>query len=108
AGEPVAFEAEAEEERESPKKRKRIALIVGTSLFVIVLALLPFILNNAGNPPPGTDITPTPTPEISTPTPTPFTIALFQNLTVEASTLFRIFLALLPIIIFAIYEIYRR
>jgi hypothetical protein len=33
---------------------------------------------------------------------------LFQNLTIEASTLFRILLAILPFIIFAIYEIYRR
>ena len=105
--EAVALEAEAEEKRESPEKRKRIALTVGVTLFAIVLALLPLILKDGGNLP-GTDITPTPTPEISTPTPTPFTIALFQNLTVEASTLFRILLALLPFILFALYEIYRR
>jgi hypothetical protein len=100
-------EAAPEEERESPEKRKRIARIVGVTLFLIVLALVPLILKDNG-PGPGNDVTPTPTPEISTPTPTPLTVALFQNLTIEASTLFRILLAILPFIIFAIYEIYRR
>ena len=107
AVEAVVLEAEAEVERESPEKRKRIALIVGVTLFVIVLALLPLIFKDPGTRS-GDDVTPTPTPEISTPTPTPLTVALFQNLTVEASTLFRILLALLPFIVFAIYEIYRR
>src|SRR6185503_10784573 len=38
AVESVALESQTEEERESPEKRKRIALIVGVTLFVIVLA----------------------------------------------------------------------
>src|SRR6185369_8437155 len=38
--EAVALEADAEEKRQSPEKRKRIALIVGVTLFAIVLALL--------------------------------------------------------------------
>ena len=102
------FDSEAvpEEKRESPEKRKRIALIVGVTLFLIVLALVPFIKIGGGGP--GNDVTPTPTPEISTPTPTPLKIALFQNMAMEVSTLFRILLALLPLFIFAIYELYRR
>src|SRR5262245_46348247 len=48
------FDAEAgrEEKRESPEKRKRVALIVGVTLFLIVMALVPFIIRNGGSPPP--------------------------------------------------------
>src|ERR1041384_849640 len=106
AVEPVAAEAEVEEERASTTKRIKFALIA--ALLLLAVIGLPRLPNVWSGNPPGTDVTPTPTPEISTPTPTPLTVTLFQNLSVEASTLFRILLALLPFIIFAIYEIYRR
>lgn len=82
--------------------RKKIALLIAV---VVVVGML--LYGSSGSlTDPQTDFpTPSPTPAV-VPTPTPPTI--LSNLDIDPSTLIRILLALLPLLLFALYELYRR
>ncbi|HEU4767863.1 MAG TPA: hypothetical protein VFS77_10820, partial [Pyrinomonadaceae bacterium] len=85
--------------------RKRIALVLGL-LLLVFLGLAALYGSFEAPADPRVDFpTPTPTPDV-VPTPTPSTI--FGSLDIEASTLIRILVALLPLLLFALYELYRR
>ena len=94
---------------QSEKGSNRRALVVGLLLLGVLFvgAMVSFMLMDEPGPP--IDFpTPTPTPEVApSPTPTPLTTFL-ESLLVEPSTVIRILLALLPLLVFGFYEFFRR
>ena len=103
------LEMEEDQKQESDQKKGRRALVIGLSIVTVIVAivLIKFVMSPLGEVTPAIPTpTPTPTPE-ATVTPPPLEAA-FRNLFSEPGTLFRILVALLPLIAFALYELNRR
>ena len=84
----------------------RVLVVVLSLLGIVLLVAVVSLLMRSAPDPPIDFPTPTPTPEVvASPTPTPFTM-FFDNL--ELSTLLRILVALLPLLLFGLYELFRR
>ncbi len=115
--EPARPESVAEIERQPPARpasappvnnRLRVALIVGSVLLaVLVGSYWIYSRMNVIDPLNFPTPSPTPTPELI-PTPPPLTNFIFRNLEIAPGTLVRILIALIPLLLFALYELYRR
>src|SRR5687768_17237194 len=102
-------EVEGEENQVRPvDKGKKLALIAGLVLLGLLGLGLFLALRSTPSPPPGVDFTPTPTPTptiaVATPTPPPF---LMFAQTIKVQTLLRFLAAILPLLLFALYQLLR-